>query len=346
MAYQDSDFVDLIQGTQKQLGEQKFTNIATRLQSYEIMGKLLKEQKLKFDGGTAIQRNALTDHSDSARMVGLAEVDVVNIPALIGKYEVPWRHTTASYAYERRELLMNNGDRKILDLVKTRMTATKIALAELMETQGWTKPVDSTDGINLWGIPTFVVKNATAGFTGTNPSGYTGGYGSLSSTTYPRWANYAGPYTNVTKADLIKSMRTASRKTNWKSPVDINDYRTGTGQEQRIYVNEATMASLEDVGESANENLGRDLSYYDDDLTFKKHAIKWVPKLDADTTNPVYMLNLADIHIVCLEGDYMYVSDPKSASGNGLAHTVFAGFIDLTWNMVCDNRRTQAVLSL
>src|SRR5690606_3042281 len=108
------------------------------------------------------------------------------------------------------------------------------------------KPADSDDKLAPFGIPYWVVKDSTAGFNGGNPSGFSSGAGGLDSSRHTRWANYTDSYTNVTKADLIKKMRTAYRKIRFKSPMNVPDYRRGRGDQYRIYVNEETISDFED----------------------------------------------------------------------------------------------------
>ena len=342
MPLADADLIDLGNVTLKELGRMKFNQIATRLQNYEIMGRMLKEDKQQFEGSTGLQRTLLIDHSGAAKMVGQFQQDTVNVTDQTVLMSIPWRHATTNYAYERREMLMNKGAAKIVDLIKIRRADAMISLAELMEAQGWSKPADSNDKVNAFGVKYWVVKNLTAGFNGGNPAGFTAGAGNIDSSAVTRWANYTDGYTSVTKPDLIDKMRTAARKIMFKSPVSIEDFRKGAGDTFRIYVNEPTIKAMESVGEQQNENLGRDIAAYDGTITFRKNPITWVPKLDADSDNPVYMLNFGWMNPVFLEGDYMRESSPMVPS---YQHNVFVIHVDLTWNLICTNRRAQAVLA-
>jgi hypothetical protein len=184
------------------------------------------------------------------------------------------------------------------------------------------------------------VKNSSTGFNGGDPAGFASGAGNLATATYSTWKNYTAQYTNVTKSDLISKMRTAYRKIKFESPVDIPDYRRGRGDQYRIYLNETTIKAFEDLGEQQNENLGRDLASMDDTITFRRNPLVWTPELDSDTTYPIYMLNFAYFAPVFLKGDYLRESDPAKAEGQ---HNVFVVFVDLTWNILCTDRRRQAV---
>ncbi len=343
MSLADSDIIDLTTSTQKELGRMKFTQIAQRLQNYEVMSKIMKQDRVSFESGVGIQRTVMVDHSNAARHVGLYETDTSNVGDVLKTIDIPWRHTTTNYSFERREMIMNKGAEKIVDLVTVRRADAMIALAELLETAFWNKPVDSTDKVKPFGVPYWVVGSNSTGFNGTNPSGFSSGAGNLSSSTYTRWANYTAQYTTVNKDDLITKMRTAHRKIGFKSPVDISDYRNGKGQQYRIYVNETTLNALELLGESQNENLGRDLASMDDTIAFKRSPIVWVPELDANTneTDPIYMLDLSTFYPVILKGDFMRETEPEKAANQ---HNVFVVHVDTSWNVLCVDRRRQAVI--
>jgi hypothetical protein len=225
-----------------------------------------------------------------------------------------------------------------------------------MEDEFWQMPSASTDKLECYGVPYWVVYNATDGHTGSNPSGHTSGAGGLDSDTYTRWKNYSATYTTVSKSDCIKLMRTAHRKIRFRSPVDIPDFRKGNGDQYRIYAGESVIADFEDLGEAQNENLGRDLAPYqggrdisemDGVLTFRRNPIIWVPKLDesgltGQPTAPIYMLNFAWFYPVFLQGDYMRESEPAPAPHQ---HNTWQIHVDLTWNVLCTDRRSQAVLA-
>jgi hypothetical protein len=340
MALTDSEILDLQVSTLSELGRLKFNQIATRIQNYEVMGRIMKKDKVSFDSGKSITRQVMVDHSGAAKNVGLYQTDAVNVADVMKNLSIPWRHTTTNYAFDRREIAMNRpGPQRIVELLKVRRADAMISLAELMEDNFWSKPATSSDELQIFGVPYWIVSNATTGFNGGAPTGFTAGAGGL---LHDRWKNYTGTYVNVTKADLVAKMRTAFRKIRFKSPVDIPDYRKGNGDQYRIYVNEDSIKAMETVGEEQNENLGRDLAPYDGSITFKRNPIVWVPELDSDTADPIYMINFAYFCPVFLRGEYLREGEPRITGGQ---HTVFQTHIDLTWNILCTDRRCQAVLT-
>jgi len=108
-------------------------------------------------------------------------------------------------------------------------------------------------------------------------------------------------------------------------------------------MNEETLSDLEDLGEAGNENVGRDLAPYDDEIVFRKHPLIWIPKLDSETTpaDPIYMIDKATFVPCVLRGDYMRFADVHKAAKQ---HNVFVSEVDLSINTICVNRRANAVI--
>lgn len=340
---QADGIADLIASVLPDLGRNKWQDLTTDIQKFTAMPMIMKKNKVSFKGGTGIKRNFQMDTLGNARHTGLFETDNTNINDTMVTAEIPWRHTTTSWAIERREISMNMGAEEIFDLLKTRRHGAIVDLAELQESTLWGKPVDSTDTKTPYGIKYWVVANNTEGFNGGNPAGFSAGAAGLDSTVYPRWRNYSGQYTTVSKANLIKMMRKAHILTKFTPPTGpVSSYDLG-GPDCQVYVNYSVLAAFEEVGESQNENLGRDIASMDGQIMFRRCPINYVPKLDEDTSNPVYMLDWSKLYVSFLSGEYMRETGPKEVANQ---HNTLAVHIDNTWNMMCHDRRAQTVFTL
>ena len=341
MALTAQQISDLIVGTQKELGKLRWTNIAMQLQDYVAMPQIMQKEKVQFDGGVGIQRNIKLKHSGAAKHVGMFEADKVVIANTLTTINTTWRHTTTNYAISRREINMNKGPQRLVDLVKVRRTDAMESLAELMEDTIWgTRSEDddvTPDGIFTW-LNRYDGANTALGFNGKKPDGWTNYPGGLN---HERFRNFTGQYTEWTKADLIKKLREAYRRINFKAPVATAGYERGAPR-RVIYVNHDTISALEDLGENQNENLGRDLASMDGKMCFRGIPIQWVPQLDSDNGDPVVMIDWSVIYPVFLKGEYM---NETAMDRSPDQHTVFRTFIDLTWNLLCVDRRRLAILS-
>lgn len=355
------DVADLIESILPDLDRMNWEQIAQNLQDYEMMSHWLQKDRVTFEGGIAIRKNLLARTGGAASHTGITDTDSASIPDLMEHIQVPWRHAQTSWAYHyQTDILMNRGTARINETVKPRRIASMIDLAAELESKAWQVP-NTTDKLNPYGLPYWIVYNATTGFTGSYPTGPDAvahtTIGGLDLNDAPNFKNYSANYTTVSKTDLIPKMRTAQRKTRFMSPVSKEDMTSQRGRDRRIYANETTISSFETIGESQNENLGRDLAPYtagghdvkdmDGTLVFRKIPIIWVPQLDDTTTftacsNPVYMIDHSVFFPYCLKGDYLRESPPEKVPDQ---HNMWRVFVDLSYNFVCSNRRRCAVFA-
>lgn len=332
---------DLTQTTIRELNEPNFIEIATDLQEYTAMKRLFKKNKRTIQSGFGVQWDVMVNHSGLADNVGLGAQDNIEIVDTMTQAQADWRNTVAHWTVIGQEISMNKGKRQIVNLMVVRRRATMIALAELAENNFWGPPVSLSDEVTPWGVNTWVVKNASEGFNGGAPSGYSSI--GLNPTTHPRWKNYTALYANITKTDLIRKWRKAARKTNFKPPVDEAGPTGQTYQYQYgYYTTEPVIGILEEILEGQNDNLGLDIDPMNNKPVFQRTPIEWVPILDADTTNPIYGLNWKHIEVIALQDWWMRQTPVPVYPGQ---HTVSATFIDLTYQIVFRNRRSHFVLA-
>jgi hypothetical protein len=330
---------DLVQTTLRDLGKPKFTEIATDLQRHTAMKNLLRKNRVVLQSGVGVQWDVMVNHSASASNVGLGATDVVNIIDTMVQATADWRNTTANYAIIGQEIAMNREPARIVDLIKERRIACMISVAEIMESNFWGAPVALTDSVTPWGVNTWIVKNATEGFNGGVPSGYT--TIGLNPTTYPRWKNWTYQYTSVTRDDLIRHWRKAATFTDFEPPVDgIPTFNTG--DVYGFYTNYGVIGPLEEALESQNENLGPDIASQDGKTIFRRVPVTWVPKLEADTTNPVYGINWGWFKTYILDGWWLKETHVPVYPGQ---HTISAHFLDSTYQWITKNRRCHFVLA-
>ena len=330
---------DLVQTTLRDLGEMRFTEISTNLQRHTAMRNLLRKNRVVFQSGYGLQWDVMVNQTGAAANVGLGASDNVNIVDTMTQATVDWRNTVTSYAVIGQELAMNRTPRRIVDLLKTRRIAAMISLAELMETNFWGPPVASTDNLTPWGVNTWLVKNATQGFNGGAPTGYT--TIGLNPTTYPNWNNWTDQYTIVSRDDFIRKLRKAATFTDWQPPVDgIPTF--DTGDEYGFYTNYGVIGPLEEALESQNDNLGNDIASQDGKTMFRRQPVIWIPKLEADTTNPIYGIDWGTFKTGILEGWWLKETAVPIVPGQ---HTVAAQFVDLSYQFFTRDRRRHLVIA-
>ncbi len=330
---------DLVQTTLRDLGKARFTEIATDLQEHTAMRNLLRKNRVELSSGYGVQWDVMVSQTNAAANVGLGASDNVNIVDVMTQATADWRNTTTNYGMIGQEIDMNREPSRIVDLIRTRRIGAMISFAEIMESNFWGPPVASTDSLTPWGVNMWIVKSATTGFNGGAPSGYTSI--GLNPTTYPRWNNYTYQYVAVSRDDLIRNWRKAATLTNFKPPVDgIPTFNTGDSY--GFYTNYGVIGPLEEALESQNDDLGNDIASKDGMTIFRRVPVAWIPKLEADTTNPVYGINWGYFKTYILKGWWLKETHVPIYPGQ---HTMSAHFLDSTYQFITKNRRCNLVLA-
>lgn len=340
LAFGDID--DAVLLTQEKLVRRgAFTDLQTDLQDHVAVRELWKKKKEKFDGGETWDWQAQTDHNHSARTVGIFETDGTALTDTVVTGKVEPRHINAHYIYDQREPAFQRGGTKIVDLVKTRYVGMMVSFYELLEGILWTKPTDSSDARTPFGVSYWVVANATEGFNGGNPSGFSAGRGGISTGDVARWANWTAQYVAISKQDLVRKMRKAHRNTKFRSPVSHSEPTFG-GMSNGIYTNDDVIGLVEEELENQNMNLGNDLNSKGGKTLFKGTPLTWAPYLDADSTDPVYMLDWKWLTIGILSGWENQLTKPYMVPDKHLVRRVD---LDATLQMICTNLRRQAIIA-
>jgi hypothetical protein len=342
MGLQYNEIDDAVLLTQNMLIQRgAFVDMQTDLSDHVAVREIWRGRQKKFEGGVDWEFDVQMDHNHSARTVGLYESDGSSVGDTMKMGKVGIRHVNAHYIYDQREPSFQRGGTAIVDLVKTKYVAMMVSFYELLEELLWGKPADSTDTKTPYGVAYWIVKNATEGFKGGNPAGFSDGRAGISTTEYPRFANYTAQYSAVSKDDLLRKMRRAHRQSKFRSPVSHATPSLGS-MSNGIYTVDTVIGLLEELLEAQNMDLGNDLASKDGRCLFKGTPLTYVPKLDADTTNPVYMIDWKWLAIGVMPGWENNLSSPYMVAGKHLVRRVD---LDASLNMVCTDPRRQAVIS-
>ena len=340
LAFHDID--DAVLLTQENLIKKgAFVGMQTDITDFVATREMWGERKKKFDGGESWRFDVQIDHNHSARTVGLYETDGSSINDTMIKGAVSARHINAHYLYDQREPDFQRGGHAIVDLITTRYVGMMVSFHELLEDILWGKPADSSDKKTPYGLAYWVTKHATEGFYGGNPAGFADGRAGISTDEHPRFANWTAQYSAVTKEDLVRKMRRGHRKSKFRSPVSHNTPELAS-MKNGIYTNDSVVGTLEEILESQNMNLGNDIASKDGKTLFKSTPITYAPKLDNDSSDPIYMLDWKWLSVGVMAGWENNLSKPSAVPGKHLVRRVD---LDVSLNMVCTDPRRQAVFS-
>ena len=329
------------------LSKGTFTNLLSDRNDYPAVRELMARHKKLLQGEEWTFNVALASDNDgnkTAKFTKLFDKDSSNRIDVMKKGKVSPRFATANFIYDVREKVLNGGSMvQRIDYIKEQMDLMYQSFYELMEFSFWGKPASASDdktpeGLPFWVIPA-TVKTGNGSFEAVNP-GTNWFRAGIDSTANPRWSNWSAAYSEITPGDLIKKMRYASRKTLFKSPLNLAEPKLGTGR--AVYANTDTVIAMEEILEAQNMNLGNDLASKDGKTLFKGNPVYNVTSLDSDTTAPVYMLDWSTLGLGVLSGWDKRVSPPQTVADQ---HNVRAVFLDASYNFMCTNLRNQAVIS-
>lgn len=337
MALQGSGVADLVTTTLQNVEPLKFTDISTTYQRFSALPNLIKKHKVTFDTGVDFRFDLMTNYNNGFKAVGLYNKDTVSVPDVMQQATVPWRHVTWNWAIDEKEVAMNRSPRKIVDLTLTRRIAAFIGATVGFEQFFWGLP-GVTDTLSPYGMPYWVVKNATEGFNGGAPSGYTTVAG-INPTTYPNWSNWTFQYVADTPDDLLKKWYKAAEFTDFDTAVpDMPTFNTG--DDYGYYTNWSVIQPLEEVLRNRNDNTESNIAKYQGQLMFMQKPVKRVVQLESDTTNPIYGLNWGEMHCAALRGLWLKETKIEKMPGE---HTVAAAFYDCSFQFFTRNRRRHFV---
>ena len=347
MALTADEITGLVETTQEGLIKQgAFVDAQTDITQHVAVSEMLPRHKKVFEGGVDWRFDVMLDHNHSARAVGLYERDGASIADNLVKGIVGPRFLDANYVFDTKEPDLQRGGKAIVDYVRTKYIGMIISFYDLLENILWSKPQSDADKKTPYGIPFWVTKptvttaGTPAGFNGGNPVGFSSGRAGLSSETYPRLKNYTGVYSQISKDDLLRTMRQCVRKTNFKSPVNHATPTVGPSA-NGIYTNDNVIGKFEEILEAQNMNLGDDLDSKGGKALFKGRPVTYVPMLDNDTDDPIYMLDWSTLCFGILGGWQKRVSAPKPVAG---MHNVRQVFLDASLNTICTDFRKQTII--
>ena len=351
---QADDIQDLLTLTQENVDKHVWTDLTTDTTEHIALPKLMASERVVESGGRNIGWTLITGTDKTAKAVALFQRDDYARGDHAVKASIPWRHIHSYAMYDEHEVAMNSGADQILDLVELQESLAEIDTHELFEQFFWSKPDTDADEKTVYGVKMYIVKNITGtsdgvtwpdnfgGFNGGDPTGFSSGVGGVKTGDVARWANWSCKYSEVSEMDLLRKLKLAEHKTQFKPPTDIpQNLRSSRG---RVYYTELqNIIELERLLATQNDNLGLDLYKYEGQVMFMRKPVVYVPELDNDSDRPFYGINWATLSMHVLNGWWMKRLGPNRLIGT--QHNVFVTDHDTTLNLKCTDRRRNFVMS-
>lgn len=331
---------DAVIATMNKLNRGKWIGEMVDIQEHVGFSQIAQARKEQQSSGRGVTVRYVMDHNHSAQHVGLFGTTEFNRDDAMKEGTIPWCYTDGNMVFDEREPDMNAGPEEVVNLVQVEEARMLTSVIELCESDVWGIPESSNDNDTPFGVEYWVTKSSSLGFYGVDPSGFSSGRAGISSTDYPRHANYTGAYTSVGDTEttgLVYQMEQAADKCKWVAPAPEPGMGR-KGSSRGIYCNWATKYALKNVAKENNDSLGFDLSTKEP--VFRGAGIKYVPYFDAKSDNPLYMLDHNHLYAKFLKDWWM-----KRLKVQRLANQphCFGVIVSLVWNIVCDDLRRQAV---
>ncbi len=332
------DFVNL---TLENVKTKSWTDISLSLQRYEFASRFFDGKSDPEKGGSQLNWKVQVRNTGTARNSELYDVDTTGVVDLSTEAKVPWTKQTVNFSYDVDEDVFQTDRETIIREVEMRDHSMYNDYFELQEENLWNFPASSTVSPRPpMGIPFWVVKNATEGFTGADPSGWAGGAGGIDTDTYANWKNYAFAATVVDREDFIAKVLKAIEFTQFEAPKTFAELGGGKS-DWGFYTTYDVQALLEKYLQGSNDNLGVDIAKYTGSVLIRGNPVRWVPYLQTnDTQDPFYGINWKVFKYFYRKGRKMLRHPPHQRDPQ---HTVRVVHMDSWGNFLCYNRRRNFV---
>jgi hypothetical protein len=356
------ELLDLINAALPYFEKLKFS-YPQKYTDHPILNRVLSSNAMKSHSGKSIEWRVVVDDGGEAKSTRLYATKEYNKTDKLKKATAPWASITTEWIMDRREPLMSADAEQIVDLMKVERATCEARMANKFEEYCWQTITSEDDEFGSFrGIPYYISKGASSGFTGKSTVDRSANtitsVAGLNANTYERWANYFDTYTDFDGYDAIADLEPmfAAMFKAWMS-IRFKAPRTAQDLEPlnplgnyRIYMDLDTLLAYEFAVRQYNQgqNFGYDVGKFNGMTAFNRTPIEYSPFLDiyadADITgeHPIYFVNMNKFGVDVLKGDEFYEHPPLILPESG--GNVAAVNVDLTCQLKCEDRRSQALL--
>lgn len=351
VALTPTDIADLVTLTyDTMLKKSTWNDISLTLQHFTIADRFFKGQQANIDTGPQVTWKLQIANPDNVQLTGLYDEDVYDVRDLMISATQDWAMIKTNWAWDVREqAFQSDNEMTLVKYIETRRHAMFNDWFKFLERKFWSAPTapPSVPGqvFDICGIPWWIQQNATEGFNGGNPSGFSSGRGGVSTSSYPTWANWTGTYRAVNPDDLFSKMDTACDYCEFVAP---DAYPTTSSNQKPQYVFYTTQPITQKARkflQSRRDDI-KDLSSVTD-LMFRSFPFTRVPALDNSSeptyasNNPVYGINWNSAKLYFQNSQNMRRTEPRPKDNS---HNVWAEHFDSTLQLIFDDLRSNFVL--
>jgi hypothetical protein len=342
--------LDLVNSTRDEFTIDKLS-VALNYPKYEVFNDILPNYKQVGAGENWETNIQLKDSTNGGQVGMLFYNDTSNQTDTDKKVITPWRRYTNNCSYDRISLSINQSQKtRVYNYLKSKKTAMYRKTADDLQVIFWSNPTGASDTNGAFGVPAWLTLGTdnTAGFTGGVASyqdATTFNPGGLDPTVYSKWNSYYADHNGNLGEALLDQLGDACRATDFEAPSNVNGVDEAGLMGMKFYTTNDVIKNVERVARNSDDRIGYDLGKYKGKTLYKGIPFHYVKQLDTANstlygTDPLYAINFNQLYPIVLEDWYFQPDTDK----NAFSHTVMTQFIDLVWNMHCENRQQAGFL--
>jgi hypothetical protein len=319
-------------------------------QSYASFNRLW-QGRTKIEGGKKVERYITLHDEGNAKHRGNWEEDTHNVLNIDETITANWVTASSNLSWNLVEASVNSGAAQIYDVIANKYRNALRELVDEVYEAMWRTPTSSTDKLNPFGLPGWIVTgtdDSTGGFTG-----YTGNYQGSSSTfsvggltssssVNSRWANWYADHNGSLDETLWTLLDRAFRQVHFEAPV-VPKAQNGTMQADRytIFSNDNVIGNLNMLNAKSDDEVGYRIDSHFGTPTFRGVPLVYVDILNTASTytygtDPIIGVNTDLFYPVILSGWDFKISKPRSRDQQHLVLTVD---MDLVYTYIMETRR-------
>jgi len=362
MGVQIELLTDLLTGTLANYAQDE-VQYALSKPDWEFVNRWFREDKVTKDGGDQVEFYVQLKRSNNATRTRLYDADTVQRANVVQKGHVKWVHAKTGYCYDIREIMMNKANpNRIFNILTAALKASALDLAEQIESDALYTPESSTDDLRPHGLSAWLCQadaDSANGFTayvpdytvaaGATQSAYStlGGL-ACTSTTNPLWASRYADHDDKLDDTFLGLLFECFLDTNFQTPkvADQAIDPDSSFSNFRYYTCKNVLKEMEKILRKSDDKIGFDLGKYAGNIVYKNIPMIYISKLDTDYKyvyggNPFWGVNHEHFHVAVLADNNFRVTPAEKSKDS---HNVYEGWIDLTYAIYDDNRRTSGFL--
>ena len=323
-----------------------YVDVSLGLQKYIWGSKFFNSKKRAERGGKYLAWKLRKANQNSGKNTGPYAVDETNRVNVLLEAHEGWSHQSFNYIYDLTEDDFSSPDETLVRRIDVDEQGLTNDAVTFMESAMWSRPSSTTaDPMPPSGIPHWVIKNATEGFTGTYNSDYGDVIGNVATATVPNWRNYSGDYLQVSRDDLIEKVVNACDFCLFEAPADFPQLDKGP-PDWAFFTVHSVLATMRKILSTGNDNLGPDVARWAGAVMIRGVPVTWVPALTNsesevyDSSAPFYGINFTSFEYFFKSGWSMIKRPPKQAPNQD---TVRIRMMHNIGNFVCYDRRSNFV---